>query len=234
MELAKLERENFVNYLNLIKQKFFLANQKNSPTDLVKELETIEKQENEINEKMIDLEIALTKEENELKKINKNIAYFKARLATEKEKEVLSKEAKYEITTLRRKIKDIELQFRELSQGEVSHREELGNFAQQLMQLKNKSAELEAEITNFNTLAGVQLKDLEAEISHLEQSINPDLLAEYQEIRTKNGLGAGVLMNGICTACGMHLGEKEIDHLRSLSKHTITNCPECESILVRL
>lgn len=64
---------------------------------------------------------------------------------------------------------------------------------------------------------------------HLPES----LLAQYERIRSKNGVAAARLNGVRCDGCHLDLSAAEVDEVRAADERTVPECPQCGRLLVR-
>jgi len=83
--------------------------------------------------------------------------------------------------------------------------------------------------------------DLEAELATEEAArataaapLPPDLLAHYDQLRTKlGGIAVARLVGATCAGCHLSLPAQEIDRIKHLPPDALAHCDQCGRILVR-
>jgi predicted nucleic acid-binding Zn-ribbon protein len=60
-----------------------------------------------------------------------------------------------------------------------------------------------------------------------------DLVALYEKIRARSGLGAGLLRHARCGSCQLELSSSDLDRVRSAPADEVVRCEECGAIMVR-
>jgi hypothetical protein len=79
-----------------------------------------------------------------------------------------------------------------------------------------------------------ELATVVAERTQLADGIPSELLAEYDEIRTRNGgIGAARLHGATCQGCNLGLPAVVVDRIRKMGPDEVAHCEECGRILVR-
>ncbi|OWY60710.1 hypothetical protein B7486_67730, partial [cyanobacterium TDX16] len=79
-----------------------------------------------------------------------------------------------------------------------------------------------------------ELATVEAERTELADGVPPELLAEYDEIRLRNGgIGAARLLGATCQGCNLGLPAVVVDRIRKMGPDEVAHCEECGRILVR-
>lgn len=140
--------------------------------------------------------------------------------------------------------------------------DEIASLARRITQLEDQELEVMAEIepleSDLATTAGeaevaeavaagsrIAITAAEAEIGaelDAEQAaraaaaadVDPDLLAEYEQIRSRGqGVGIARLVGGTCGGCHLKLSAVELDRLRGLDPDDLVHCEECGRLLVR-
>ena len=67
----------------------------------------------------------------------------------------------------------------------------------------------------------------------LAGSISAELLALYEKIRAKQGVGAAALHRGQCGACRMQINSTEMGEIRAAAPEAVLRHEDCGAILVR-
>lgn len=94
--------------------------------------------------------------------------------------------------------------------------------------MKDQLDRLESEI---NSAA----KKNELDRSSLASSIDPELLALYEKIRSNSdGVGAARLNGSQCEGCHLTLNAAEVVRIKALSEDEVVRCDECRRILIRI
>ena len=73
-----------------------------------------------------------------------------------------------------------------------------------------------------------------SERDRLAAEVPPDLIARYEQLRTKlGGTGAARLVGGSCGGCHLQLPAMELDRVKKAPPDAIIYCDQCGRILVR-
>lgn len=99
-------------------------------------------------------------------------------------------------------------------------------------------ADARGELDRATSGSAQELASIEAEVGALAAergpiaaSIEPDLLALYEELRaSKHGIGAAALVDGTCQACNEHLSAMVLEKLRR--EQGVRRCEHCRRILI--
>jgi uncharacterized protein len=104
---------------------------------------------------------------------------------------------------------------------------ELAGLDAQADELRRSIAEHEAEIEG-------DLVRERAERARLAAQVPEDLLARYEQLRTRlGGTGAARLVGGSCGGCHLQLPAMEFDRVKKAPPDAIIYCDQCGRILVR-
>ncbi len=91
-------------------------------------------------------------------------------------------------------------------------------------------AELAAAIAELDA-EGAQVQ---AERESVVVSVEPELLAEYERLRSSRpGIVVARLVGGVCQACHMGLSAVTVDQIGKLPPEAVVHCDQCGALLVR-
>lgn len=105
--------------------------------------------------------------------------------------------------------------------------------AAELQDITAKEQELLAEIAARLQQAEQDLAQLTKERKLLAAPITGELLAEYDAVRARGGIGAAALTDNVSGASGMHLTPGELAVVKSLDSDELYYCSLTGAILVR-
>jgi predicted nucleic acid-binding Zn-ribbon protein len=90
------------------------------------------------------------------------------------------------------------------------------------------------EITTGEAEIDVVLDQAQAERDALAATVEPGLLAEYEQLRSSfGGVGVARLEGGRCGGCQLTLSAVERDRIKNLPPDSLVHCEECGRLLVR-
>lgn len=93
---------------------------------------------------------------------------------------------------------------------------------------------LRAAIATAESEIDADLAKEEAARASAATPVPPDLLAEYERLRTRlGGIGAARLEHGTCMGCRMKLPATELDRIKHQPPDALVHCDQCGRILVR-
>jgi uncharacterized protein len=139
----------------------------------------------------------------------------------------------HELATLDRRIgvlEDEELevleQLEEAQTGLAALEQELAGFDERLAALTTARDE---RATGLDA----QLAEVMAERPGAVEGMPADLLALYDKLRERKGIGASELRARRCGGCQLELDSAELSRIKSLASNEVVRCEECSRILVR-
>jgi predicted nucleic acid-binding Zn-ribbon protein len=143
-------------------------------------------------------------------------------------------ELQHELETLERRQSSLEDSLLEVMERREQVQEE------QTAQLVRVD-ELQSEMSAVQAIRDEALVTIEQEkhrgVSRRDQltsGMDADLLALYERVRTKGGIGAGVLQGRRCGACRIEIDTGELARISLAPDDDVLRCPECGAILLRL
>lgn len=74
---------------------------------------------------------------------------------------------------------------------------------------------------------------LEGRRAELVGVLPGDLVALYEKVRDRSGVGAGLLRHGRCGACQLQLSASDLSRIRETAPDEVVRCEECGAIMVR-
>jgi predicted nucleic acid-binding Zn-ribbon protein len=174
----------------------------------------------------------LTKLEHNADSLEKRIAAERKRLydgsvANPKELEAIQAEIR-NLTDRKRRVEDLELdqmERREDMEGKLPQLE--SELAEARTRLAEISAGSETELADITKA----LQDRRAERSALADQFDGEFLDLYEDLRrTKRGVGAAALVDGVCQGCHQKLSAAELDRIKR--SEGIRRCEYCRRILI--
>lgn len=142
-------------------------------------------------------------------------------------------DVEHELVSLARRqaeLEDVELELMEkLEQAQASTAQKQVELEQAQAALEDaenlwvrRAAEIENELTSLRSERGVAATGLPEE-----------LLALYEKIRARSGIGAAALTRGRCGSCNLELTSSDLERIRSAAADDVLRCEECGAITVR-
>ena len=142
-------------------------------------------------------------------------------------------ELQHELETLERRQASLEDSLLEI----MERREQLQ--AEQAEQL-SRIDELQSELSAVQATLDGALVELDqakhravSRRDQLTASLDPELLALYERLRTRGGVGAGLLKARRCGACRIEIDKGELARIAAAPEDEVLRCPECGAILLR-
>ncbi|MFZ4895794.1 zinc ribbon domain-containing protein [Plantibacter sp. Mn2098] len=201
-------------------------------TELQRELETV---------RVSHIEKVGVREDarTELSRIESDVTVVEARIKRDSDRLQTSSSAKdvealqSELTALQKRQGDLEeieltvMQRVEDADAAVAESESVRNGLQEL--LDEVVAKRDAQLVELVA----ERTRLEADRASVVPGIPADLLALYEQRRSRGGTGAALFRAGTCGACAIALTGNDLAAVRSAAKDDVVQCPDCSAILVR-
>jgi predicted nucleic acid-binding Zn-ribbon protein len=139
-----------------------------------------------------------------------------------------------EIGALKRRISQLEDQELELMEQIEPLDQQLAVLATSRSELDAKATALRAQIAEEEVAIETELGGVQAERETLVGTVDPSLLAEYDELRKRlGGIAIARLVGGSCQGCHLSLSAVEVDRIKKLAPDAPAHCEECGRLLAR-
>jgi uncharacterized protein len=139
-----------------------------------------------------------------------------------------------EIAALKRRIGQLEDQELELMEQIEPLDADLARLTAEREASDASAASLRASIAEDEVTIDGELEQLRSERAAEAGDIEPELLTEYETLRTQNGgIGIARLVGGSCGGCHLGLSAVEVDRLKKLPPDAPAHCEECGRLLAR-
>jgi uncharacterized protein len=173
-----------------------------------------------------------TKLEHNADSLEKRIEAERKRLydgsvANPKELEAIQAEIR-NLTERKRRVEDLELDQMERREGMEGR---LPQLESELAEARTRLAEISAgSETELTDITGA-LQERRAERSSLADQFDGELLELYEDLRrSKRGVGAAALIDGVCQGCHQKLSAAELDRIKR--SEGVRRCEYCRRILI--
>ena len=181
-----------------------------------------------------DVKRELSRAETDVEQVVSRITRDETRLASgtgaAKELEQLQHEL-VSLNTRRSELEEVEL---EIMMRVDAIKERITTLQEEEAALALEIANLEISKENVLTVIGADLSAVAQERAKTVASVNPELIALYEKIRTaNNGTGAAALIGNQCKGCHLTLNTIELQRIAALAEDEVSRCEECRCILVR-
>jgi predicted nucleic acid-binding Zn-ribbon protein len=193
----------------------------------------------EAEERVGELRLALDSVVTELTKLEHNADSFDKRIEAErkrlydgtvanpKELEAIQAEIR-NLTERKRRVEDLEL-------DQMERREDM---EAKLPQLESELAETRTRLAEISAGSETELADTikalqerREERSTLAERFDGELLDLYEDLRrSKRGVGAAALVDGVCQGCHQKLSAAELDRIKR--SEGVRRCEYCRRILI--
>lgn len=128
-------------------------------------------------------------------------------------------------------LEDEELEIMEQLEPVDQHRADL---ARRRADLDHRAAGLRAQIAEAEVEIDAELDRVRAQREAAAATVEPELLAEYEQMRSRTGgIAIARLVNGHCGGCHLALSAVEVDRIKHLPEEELVHCEECGRLLAR-
>ncbi|MFZ6005020.1 MAG: zinc ribbon domain-containing protein [Actinomycetota bacterium] len=139
-----------------------------------------------------------------------------------------------EIESLKRRVSHLEDQELELMEQIEPLDADLSRIAAERGALDERASGLRAQIAEAEVAIESELAQVHAERAELAQGVEPDLLAQYEQLRPQSGgIAIARLVGGSCGGCHLALSAVEVDRIKKLAPEEPAYCEECGRLLAR-
>lgn len=191
-------------------------------------------------ERSVDCQTAVTDLEREIARADADVQTVRARVDRDRQTlEAGSAPAKqltdiqHELESLARRqsdLEDVELEIMErmeVASAELAQANEQAAVAQQ------RAREAAADWDRREDEIVSESVALEQARAQVVADLPEDLVALYEKVRDRSGVGAGLLRHGQCGACRLMLSSADLDAVRAAAPDEVVRCDECGAIMVR-
>ena len=181
-----------------------------------------------------DVKRELSRAEGDVEQIVTRINRDEARLAS-------GTAAPKELEQLQHEVGTLGVRRAELEEIELEIMMRIDGIKARIAELSEQESALAAEITEHEIKKANALAIINADIETTESnraseisSINAELVALYEKIRSSNnGTGAAALVGNQCKGCHLTINAVELQRIAALAEDEVVRCEECRCILVR-
>jgi uncharacterized protein len=139
-----------------------------------------------------------------------------------------------EIAALKRRVTQLEDQELELMEKIEPLDADLARLGAERIALDDRAVALRVQIAEDEVAIDAELATVRAEREALVPEVEPELLAEYAQLRTQaGGIAIARLVGGSCGGCHLALSAMEIDRIKKLPPEEPVHCEECGRLLAR-
>lgn len=139
-----------------------------------------------------------------------------------------------EIESLKRRVSHLEDQELELMEQIEPLDADLSRIAAEREAFDERAVELRAQIAEAEVAIESELAQVHAERTELAKGVEPDLLAQYEQLRPQSGgIAIARLVGGSCGGCHLALSAVEVDRIKKLPPEEPAYCEECGRLLAR-
>ena len=145
-----------------------------------------------------------------------------------------------QMTDIQHELQSLARRQAELEDVEIEIMERLEETAAGLQGAEQRMAEARTRAEETSAAWDRREDEIVSETAQLEQrreavvaDLPADLVALYEKIRDRSGVGAALLRHGQCGACQLMLSSADRDRVRAAAPDEVVRCDECGAIMVR-
>lgn len=139
-----------------------------------------------------------------------------------------------EIAALKRRASQLEDQEIEVMEQIEPLDADLARFAAERSALDDRATALRAQIAEHEVAIDAELAIVRSEREALVATVEPELLAEYDQLRPHSGgIAIARMVGGSCGGCHLGLSAVEVDRIKKLPVEEPVHCEECGRLLAR-
>jgi predicted nucleic acid-binding Zn-ribbon protein len=139
-----------------------------------------------------------------------------------------------EIAALRRRVRQLEDQELELMEQIEPLDADLARLGADRSELDEQAGALRASIAEDEVAIDGELAGVVAERAVAAGAVEPELLAEYERLRPREGgIAIARLVGGSCGGCHLSLSAVEVARIKKLPPDEPAHCEECGRLLAR-
>lgn len=205
------------------------------------EVERVESERNAQKDAAVKVEMGLEDLDHDIRKLETEVDAVRKREQRNAERLAAGgvpakqlSEMEHENSSLQRRrgvLEDELLEVMEQREAAEEDRDRAGAqvdaLEQDLVEARRLLSEAEADLATAEESARTRREEL------LSAGLPEDLLDEYEQLRSRTGIGAALLRARRCGACRMEIDRAEIERIKSTDPDEVVHCEECGAILVR-
>jgi predicted nucleic acid-binding Zn-ribbon protein len=181
-----------------------------------------------------DVKRELSRAETDVEQVVSRITRDESRLASGTGAAKELEQLQHELVSLNNRRSELEEVELEIMMRVDGIKERISTLQEEEATLALEIANLEISKENALTVIGADLSAAAQERTKTVASVNPELIALYEKIRSSNnGTGAAALVGNQCKGCHLTLNTIELQRIAGLAEDELVRCEECRCILVR-
>jgi predicted nucleic acid-binding Zn-ribbon protein len=181
-----------------------------------------------------DVKRELSRAETDVEQVVSRISRDESRLASGTGAAKELEQLQHELVSLNNRRSELEEVELEIMMRVDGIKERISTLQEEEAALALEIANLEISKENALTVIGADISAAAQERTKTVASVNPELIALYEKIRSSNnGTGAAALVGNQCKGCHLTLNTIELQRIAGLAEDELVRCEECRCILVR-
>lgn len=181
-----------------------------------------------------DIKRELAKAEEDVEQVRNRKKKDEVRLASGAGSAKDLENLQHEVTTLDRRISELEEVELEIMVRYEEVEKELLALAAQIASLEGEKSSIETSANEKLDVISKELEQLGNDRKDLESTIDGELIKLYEKIRSdRDGLGAAEIIRRRCTGCQLDLTAADAARFAASAIDEVIRCEECRRILIR-
>ena len=180
-----------------------------------------------------DLEREVARAENDVETVRSRIARDQQTLDSGAATPKQLTDIQHELESLGRRqaeLEDVELEIMERMEEATSG---LASAESLLDESRTRAEETAAQWDRRSDEIASETVALQGRRAELVAALPDDLVALYEKVRDRSGVGAGLLRHGRCGSCQLQLSASDLSRIREMAADEVVRCEECGAIMVR-
>lgn len=191
-------------------------------------------------EELVDLRTSVKDLERDIARADVDVQTVRSRV--ERDQKTLDSGAATpkQLTDIQHELESLARRQAELEDVELEIMERLESAASQVAEAEVKMQQAQQRADEATAAWDRRSDEIASETVALEQrraelvgELPADLVALYDKVRERSGVGAGLLRHGQCGACRLMLSSSDLDAVRNAAPDEVVRCEECGAIMVR-
>ncbi len=205
------------------------------------QLEQIQSEHGEANDRLAALRIALEDLDAEVAKFETEIDAVRQR--EDRDRSLLDggainakqlAELQHELETLERRQASLEDSLLEVMQRREELEADQSGELTRIDELQNKLSAAQRSLDDAHTKLNQTRHQCVSRRDELVSELDADLVALYERQRARGGAGAGPLQGRRCGACRIEIDRGGLARISAAAEDDLLRCPECGAILLRV
>lgn len=191
-------------------------------------------------EELVDTRTRIKDLERDISRAEADVETVRSRVRRDQETLDSGAATAKQMTDIQHELQSLARRQAELEDVEIEIMERLEETAVGLQGAEQKMAEARTRADETSAAWDRREDEIVSETAQLEQrreavvaDLPAELVALYEKIRDRSGVGAALLRHGQCGSCQLMLSSADRDRIRAADVDDVVRCDECGAIMVR-